>query len=261
VATTVLEPPTSEEELLEHAEQLKEDVDEALADEDLFAAVIEEAEHAKETEQTEEAQRVKRGEMRGGGFNVLRTLIRAVTKSPVWRAHDLARELLVTLEDLQDAIEDDPDATDPDWRQREALMRMRVVVEAMIRQLQHHAIDRPEVAAQFVAEELRDVGDTDIARLLDTTPRMVGKYREQGVKEIRKDPNRITLIGQLVYELGSARTPRGVLLWFDAPREALGGRRPLELIEEDVASAHEALISLARGGRGQLDVGGRADLE
>jgi len=196
-------------------------------------------------------------------FGELRAAIVAVARSPAWRAHDLARELLLLLEDLRDAIDADPEAADPQWRQREVLQRMVVVLRAMARQLDHDAIDRPERAARFVAERLADVEVGAVARLLATTPRMVSQYRRGEVGQIRRNPNRVTLVGQLVSELQYSMTPRGVLLWFDAPMAALRGRTPRELLDRDPVANRGPLMSLARGGRAQLDAGGVAygDLE
>jgi hypothetical protein len=236
MTTATIEPVTNEHDLLEHAEQLREDLGLALGE-----------------EADESLAELERKEARDARFEELRGHVLSVTRSPVWEAHDLARDLLNTLEDLRDAKEDDADAADPEWREREALMRMRVVCEAMVRQLHHQVIDQPHVAAQFVATQLKDVGDAELGRLLDATPRMVEKYRA-GVSEIRKDPHRIALIGQLVFELKNSRTPRGVLMWFDAPREPLEHKTPLELINQSVPEAFEILPALARGARGQLDV-------
>lgn len=209
-----------------------------------------------------ESARDERLAARQQSFDALRQGVLRVARSPVWRAHELARELLLTMEDLRDAIAADRDAPDSEWREREALMRMRVVLQAMIRQLMHETIDRPEQAARFVARELADVELGEVARLLDTTPRMVANYRRGDVGQIRKNPNRITLVGQLVYELRSSMTPRGVLLWFDAPMEQIGARTPRDLLDEDPVRHRAALMGLARGGRGQLDAGGvaRGDL-
>src|SRR6266511_1273083 len=166
-------------------------------------------------------------------FGELRAAIVAVARSPAWRAHDLARELLLLLEDLRDAIDADPEAADPQWRQREVLQR-------------------------FVAERLADVEVGAVARLLATTPRMVSQYRRGEVGQIRRNPNRVTLVGQLVSELQYSMTPRGVLLWFDAPMAALRGRTPRELLDRDPVANRGPLMSLARGGRAQLDAGGVA---
>src|ERR1035438_6272165 len=147
--TAVLKPPTTEEELRERAEGLAQDVEEQLE------API---------DTTENEQRDQRIAARATFFDALRAAVLAVAKSSAWRAHDLARELLLLVEEFRDAITADPDAQDPQWRQREALQRMLVVLHAMIRQLEHDAIDRPEKAAQLVAKTLIDVEVSEVAR-------------------------------------------------------------------------------------------------
>jgi hypothetical protein len=239
MSTALLEPPVTEEQVRKRAEELAHDVEQRL----------------ESAETSDQAQRVR---ARRDFFEELRATVRAVAKSPAWRAHELARELLVLVEDLRDAIDSDPDATDPEWHQREILQRMLVVLKAMIRQLAHEVIDRPERAAQFIATTLAGVEVAEVASLLDTTPRMVASYRRGDVKQIRKNPNRVTLIGQLVYELRYSMTPRGVLLWFDAPMGQLDGRTPRQLLDEDPVANRPILIALARGGRAQLDFGGVA---
>jgi hypothetical protein len=239
MSTALLEPPTDEQELRTRAEMIEREVEEAL-----------------ETSSAEEdVEREQRVADRAKWFSELRKAVILVAKSPAWRAHDLARELLVTLVDLEDAIEADPGASDREWRGREALLRMLVVVRAMRRQLMHDVIDRPEQAAEFVATALSDVEVGAVAELLDTSARQVANYRKGEVGQIRKNPGRITLVGQLVFELIPSMTQRGVLLWFSAPMDQLGGRTPRELIDEDVQRNGRALLALARGGRGQLDQG------
>ena len=65
-------------------------------------------------------------------------------------------------------------------------------------------------------------------------------------------PQRITLIGQLIYEVRNSTTPHGILMWFDRQREQLGGRTPRELLDADLSEATARLVPLARGGRAQL---------
>jgi hypothetical protein len=249
MSSALLDPPTTQEELREAAEELAHGVEEHLEP----STALEEA----------DGETQARVQARQAFFDELRAAVLLVAKSRAWRAHDLARELLVRVEDLRDAMAADPEATDPEWRQREVLQRMLVVLRAMIRQLAHDAIDRPEEAARFVANTLGDIEPSEVANLLDTSVRMVGNYRKGEVGQIRKNPNRITLIAQLVYELRYSMTPRGVLLWFDAPMSQLGDRTPRQLLDEDPVANRRALIALARGGRGQLDSGGvvYADLE
>jgi hypothetical protein len=236
----LLEPPTTEEALRERAHAFEHDLDEALALERPELALA--------------AEREQRIAQRQRVFDELRGAVLSLARSPAWRTHDLARQLLLTLEDLRSAIEVDPDALDPQWRAREALMRMRVVVQAMVRQLDHEAIDDPPVAARFVAETLASVEAVAVARLLGATTKSVDNWRRGRVEQIKRNPARIVLIGQLVYELRNSMTPRGVLLWFDRPREQFGGRTARELIDADTADAAGKLLPLARGGRGQLDV-------
>lgn len=202
----------------------------------------------------DELSRKRRVTERARWFEHLRSEIVEVARSPAWRDHDLTVELLLTLEDLRRAIEADPDALDEQWHARAAMQIMRVVVMAMLRQIDHHAIDDPVFAARLVIKEFERIETREVARLLGVTPKSVDNWRRGRVEQIKRNPARISLIGQLVYELRRGTTPRGVLLWFDAPREQLRGRTPRELLDADVADAARRLIPLARGGRAQLDV-------
>jgi hypothetical protein len=239
MSALLLDPPTTEEALREHAETIERDLAAALAFEQRARAVEE---------------RDRRVAERARWFGELRGAILALVRSPAWRAHDLARGLLLTLEDLRSAIEADPDALDVEWKEREALMRMRVVMQAMVRQLDHEAIDDPVVAARLVAEALGEVEPAAVARLLGISTKSLDNWRRGRVGQIKRNPQRVVLIGQLVYELRDGMTPRGVLMWFDAPREQWGERTARELIDADVGDAASKLLPLARGGRGQLDV-------
>lgn len=187
-------------------------------------------------------------------FERVRSEILGLARDPAWRDHALARELLLTLEDVRAEIALDRDALDARWRVRYAMKIMHVVVQAMLRQLDHAAIDDPAVAARLVAEELRNVEVREVARLLGATTKSVQNWRRGRVEQIKRNPQRITLIGQLVYELRNSMTGHGILFWFDRSREQFGGRTPRELIDADVTDASEKLLPLARGARAQLDV-------
>jgi len=63
---------------------------------------------------------------------------------------------------------------------------------------------------------------------------------------------RVMLVAQLVWYLRYSMTATGLKLWFENPADQLGQRSPLELIDDDVASAWKPLVAYARGGRGQL---------
>ncbi|HWK29384.1 MAG TPA: hypothetical protein VNS09_22665 [Solirubrobacter sp.] len=229
MSTALLEPPATVDELRERAEELAGDV-------------------------AEQLEPPVAGPAPPAFFGPLRAAVLSLARSPAWRSHDLTTELLLLVERLRDELDADRTGTDPEWRVREVLQRMLVVLRAMVRQLEHNELDRPEHAARFVAQALADVEVGQVAALLDTSPRMVANYRRGHVGQLRKNPARVTLVAQLVHELLGSMTARGVLLWFDARQ--LDGRTPRELIDEDPATHRAALIALARGGRAQTDRGG-----
>jgi hypothetical protein len=245
--SALLEPPTTTEELRERTAELAGEVAERLHpveqawDEHvaLAGAVAGEAAISATREQF---------------FAAVRAAVRNIARSPAWRTHELTTELLLLVERLRDELDADSDGTDPEWRVREVLQRILVVLQAMVRQLEHNELDRPERAARYVAQALADVEVGQVAALLDTSPRMVANYRRGEVGQIRKNPARVTLVAQLVSELLGSMTPRGALLWFDA--RLLEQRTPRELIDEDPATHRQALMALARGGRAQTDRGG-----
>ncbi len=251
MSPALLEPPTTEEQLRERAEELARDV----------AEQLEAAEPAATTATappTDDELRDERLARRQAFFGELRATSMNLAASPAWRAHDLTTELLLLVERLRDELADATDVTDPEWRVREVLQRMLVVLRTMVRQLMHNDIDRPEHAARFVAQALSDLGVGEVAELLGISPRMVGNYRKGEVGQIRKNPARVTLVGQLVYELRGSMTSRGVLLWFDARTPQLGERTPRELLDADPATHRPALMAFARGARAQTDRGGVA---
>lgn len=185
-------------------------------------------------------------------FEHVRGEVLTLARDPMWRDHALKVELLLTLEDLRAEIALDRDGLDEEWKVRYAMKIMHVVAQAMLRQLDHAAIDDPAYAARFVAEELRTVEVREVARLLGATTKSVRNWRDGRVEQIKRNPQRIRLIGQLIYEVRNSTTPYGIVLWFDAPREQFDYRTPRELIDADVADAAQKLLPLARGGRAQL---------
>jgi hypothetical protein len=242
MCAAVLDPPTTTDELRSRATELADGVAEALERGP--------GDRPDEQERAQDARLARRQEF----FTDIRAAVRNLTASPAWRKHDLTTELLLLMERLRDEIESDSDGTDPEWRVREVLQRAVVVLRAMVRQLEHNELDRPEQAAAFIAQALSEVEVGQVAALLDTTPRMVANYRNGEVGALRKNPARVTLIAQLVYELLGSMTERGALLWFDA--RVLDGRTPRELIDADPATYRQPLMTLARGGRAQTDQGG-----
>jgi hypothetical protein len=219
---------------------------------DVFAALKPYQEPSTRDLRNDPVSRKRRVAERERWFERVRAEILTLARDPMWSDHALKVELLLTLEDVRAEIALDKDGLDAEWKVRYAMKLMHVVTQAMLRQLDHAAIDDPAVAARLVAKELHTVEAREVARLLGATTKSVRNWREGRVEQIKRNPDRIRLIGQLVYEVRNSTTPYGIVLWFDAPREQFGYRTPRELIDADVADAAQKLLPLARGGRAQL---------
>jgi hypothetical protein len=238
-------PTTTGDALRERIEALERDV---------FAALKPYQVPSTRDLRNDPVSRKRRVTERERWFERVREQILRLARDPDWRDHALMIELLLTLEDVRAEIALDRDALDEGWKVRYAMKLMHVVVQAMLREHDHAAIDDPAFAARLVAEELRNVEVGEVARLLGATTKSVRNWREGRVEQIKRNPDRVVLIGQLVYELRNSMTGHGIVLWFDRSREQFGGRTPRELIDADVTDAAAKLRPLARGGRAQLDV-------
>lgn len=154
--------------------------------------------------------------------------------------------------ELQRAARDDASGEDSRWRVRRAARDLKDAAHLMERRLSRLQLDEPSEAASFAINTLRSVETQEIARLFGVSAKTVSQWRGGKVSAIKKSPDRVVLVGQLIRYLQSSWTPHGVLAWFAAPRERLGGRTPLELIESENPDAWVRLRELARGGRSQL---------
>jgi hypothetical protein len=154
-----------------------------------------------------------------------------------------ARKLFQFLIELRQAIETRADVD-------LAAMKMRDVVARIGRRLEHDALDDPDEAAQAIFRTLEGAGAGDLSRLLGVSTKTVGTWKAGG--SVTRNASRVVLIAQLLTYLRASMTPKGLVMWFDAPRAQLGGRTPLKRLDEDEAAARHELVSLARGGRGQL---------
>jgi hypothetical protein len=159
--------------------------------------------------------------------------------------------MLLLIENLRDDLAADAQGADPQWRVRESLQRGLVVLQTMVRQLDHRDLDDPGHAARFVAQALAGTEPEQTAALLDSTG-----LRDRDRSD--EHATRTTLVAHLVYELLGSMTPRGVQMWFDTRMPQLAGRTPRQLVDENSDLHRPALISLARAGRGQTDRAGTA---
>ena len=89
-----------------------------------------------------------------------------------------------------------------------------------------------------------------VGRLAGVSAKTIGAWRAGS--RVTRNAERVVLVAHVITYLRASLTPAGLVQWFSAPRHQLDGRTPLELLDGDLAPAREALISLARGARGQL---------
>lgn len=158
--------------------------------------------------------------------------------------------MLTRAVELQRTARDDQPGTDPEWKVRRAAQDLSDTVLLMKRRLDRLRLDDPGHAASFVIETLKSVETQRIAALLGVSTKTISQWRGEKVATIKKSPERVALVGQLVRYLQSTWTPHGIVAWFEAPRDQLGKRSPLELL--DKAEAWEQLREMARGSRSQL---------
>lgn len=161
-----------------------------------------------------------------------------------------ARKLFEFLVGLRRAIDADPTAADAQGEVELATLKMRDVVRRIARRLEHDDLDDPRNAVDSILATLSGVPVGDLARMLGVSTKTVGAWRAG--RPVTRNVPRIVVLAQLLTYLRASMTPTGLVMWFDAPREQIGGRTPLALLDEGGAPAREALVSLARGARGQL---------
>lgn len=156
-------------------------------------------------------------------------------------------ELVVAIRRLLDA---DPKGGDVDGEIELATMQMADVARRLHRRLVHEQLDDPRIAIKLILDGLAQVPVSDVARLLGVSTRTVRAWQHGNA--VRQNADRVVLIAQLLTYLRSSMTARGVMMWFEAERSQLGGRAPLQLLDEGTAGGYESLLDLARGSRAQL---------
>lgn len=156
-------------------------------------------------------------------------------------------ELLHALRRVADAA---PDGADPGDRLELAALMLGDVARRLGRRLLHDELDDPQAAAAYLLRTLPAVPAADLGRLLGVSAKTIGAWRAGS--RVTRNAERVVLVAHVVTYLRASLTPAGLVQWFSAPRHQLDGRTPLDLLGGDLAPAREALVSLARGARGQL---------
>jgi len=172
---------------------------------------------------------------------------------PSWQGHPVVTEISAEILKLASLIVVDPALDDPSWEIREQVDHIKDLLSTLQREIDHSALDDPRLAVAFVLGELQDVDQKELARLLGyASDRSLRDLRAEKTKDVRKNGDRVVLVAQIVYDLRSAMSPHGMLAWFRRGRHQLGGRAPIDLIDESATGADAPLRALARGVRGQL---------
>ncbi len=161
-----------------------------------------------------------------------------------------ARKLFEFLVGLRRAVAPDPGRGDERGDGEQATTMMRDVVRRIGRRLEHGELDDPSAAARSIFATLRGIGVGDLSRLLGVSTKTVNTWKAG--RPVARNAARAVVVAQLLTYLRASMTAVGVVMWFDAPREQLAGRTPLQLLDADQATARETLLALARGARGQL---------
>jgi hypothetical protein len=165
------------------------------------------------------------------------------------QGYDL-RKLFEFLLEMRNAIDSDPQGRDSAGEVELARMKMGDVTRRIGRRLMHEQLDDPRAAADYVFATLHGVGAGDLARILGVSSKTVSNWKV-GRPVVRGVQRVVTVAHTLTY-IRASMTPLGLVMWFDAPRDQLGNRTPLQVLNANVSRARPILIELARGSRGQL---------
>jgi transcriptional regulator with XRE-family HTH domain len=104
-----------------------------------------------------------------------------------------------------------------------------------------------QALAQLLIQWLSGATRNEIAELLGVDARTLARWATGKYKGTT--PRRLYLVAKLVILLKEAWTTEGVLAWFKRPRPDLGGRRPIDVIDD--ANFEQALLGVVRQGRAQ----------
>lgn len=128
-----------------------------------------------------------------------------------------------------------------------ALVGMRTVLSRILRQERLVRIEDPQEALASLDTSLDGWSADEVARIVGTQPRVLSNWRAGSVPR-RAALERLQLVAELVMELRTAMTARGVRMWFHNPVEQLDGRAPLDVLDEGDPRAQARLLEFVRGG-------------
>jgi hypothetical protein len=234
--TVPVQTITGLEELREKAEQI----------EDLVTPPASSEERIKD-----KRRRLNRVDRRGAWHRQVENAVLDLSNSMPEGVEDYdVRKLFELVVELRHLLDRDPDVLDADGSIELTTMRVADIARRLHRRLVREQMDDPQIAVKVVLDGLARVPVSDVARLVGVSTKTIRAW--QRGSPVRQNAARVVLIAQLLSYLRSSMSAVGIIMWFDAERDQLGGRTPLQLLEQDEASAYSLLSNLARGARAQL---------
>jgi uncharacterized protein (DUF2384 family) len=106
----------------------------------------------------------------------------------------------------------------------------------------------PRDAARWLVEDAR-IPKADIERLLDISPTTLRRWLDpdDGTEPSADTAERAAAVAKIVNHLRHAMTPRGVVMWLQAPHPDLDDRAPIDELKD--FRSYQRLIHLAAGAR------------
>jgi len=204
-----------------------------------------------EDEHAGEEQPDSRSERRAAWYQRIEDLILDLSNSlPAGTQDYEARKLFEFMVELRRAIQADPEAEDRDGHVALATMKLADVASRLDRRLQHTELEDADNAVAFILETLNGASAARLASLLSVSERTIGSWRRGG--PVRTQRERVVLVAKLLVYLRTTMTASGLLMWFECPIDRLEARTPHNILDSEDEAAQAALVSFARGGRGQL---------
>jgi len=174
---------------------------------------------------------------------------RLAALKPQLEAADLSYEQKATLYsalvDVNTAMSAPPDDLDRFEAVLIGIERIRHVIRDALDEFVGGASADRRRLLEELQSSLPGLKQTDVAELLGVDPRTVRRWAAHSAEP----DHRLQLVVRLVAVLRHAWTPRGALAWFRRERRDLGGRRPLDLLDDP--ATERDLLSAARSSRNQ----------
>lgn len=121
------------------------------------------------------------------------------------------------------------------------------------------ALSRPDVAVRFITDTLfrrpsrgRPVAPTEVVGLLERRP-LPGRLADRIKIAVDDEPERAAAIAKTIYFMKDGITPRGIVEWFDKPRDLLNGQTPRQLLDANIENYCARALPHVYGMQGQIN--------